>query len=102
MNTGHVDYLSDLLKEEAGTDRFRKTDCLQFGTPQLDYVGVSVLVSGITSSKLQNVMETALGSKGFQAEWDPNETVAQNIRGISPDLVEELMVGEIREVLQVI
>ena len=95
-----IDFLTDKLREKIGTTRFRKPDCLRFPSSQFDYVGLTVLVSGIVSPRLEDICVRALGRDEMMKTWDYNATLAENIRAIDEEVVEEMMIGEIREALQ--
>lgn len=95
-----IDFLTDILREKIGTARFRKPDCLRFPTSQFDYVGLTILASGIVSPRLEDICARALGRDEMMKTWDYNATLAENIRAIDEEVVEEMMIGEIREALQ--
>ena len=99
-----IDYLMDYLQQKLKLPRFRKPDCLKFpisSANKFDYVGLTVLVSGITSSpRLERICETAL-----EGEWTNTyaqyKTIADRIRDIDESVIEDMMIGEIRDALNV-
>ena len=94
-----LDFLMNELREQFETSRFRKPDCLRFSSPGFDYVGLSVLVSGISSTKLEEIFKRAMGPRTFLEKWKTGQTVTENIRELDDDYIEDLMVKEIREAL---
>jgi cell division GTPase FtsZ len=99
-----IDYLMDYLQQKLKLPRFRKPDCLKFpvsSANKIDYVGLTILVSGITSSpRLERICENAL-----EGEWTNTyaqyKTIADRIRDIDESVIEDMMIGEIRDALDI-
>lgn len=96
-----VDHLTEYLRDILGIRRFRTPACLEFTAEGFNDVGLSLLVSGISSSRLEQLCEDALGPYQKLSIWDPRATLAENICKVDEDVVEEMMIGEIREALHV-
>ena len=64
-------------------------------------MGLTVLVSGITSSlRLESICEMALGGE-WTNTFGQQKTIADRIRDIDEAVIEDMMIGEIREALNI-
>jgi len=99
MDSNRTHSLTSYVREILGNDHFRTFDCLSFDTDGLDEVGICVLVGGASSQRLTRICEQALGRRGFIEMWDMGASLTENIRNLRTEVVEDLMISEIRQAL---
>ena len=99
MDSNRTHALTSYVREAVGNDHFRTFDCLAFDTDGLDEVGICVLVGGASSQRLTRICEQALGRRGFIKMWDMGASLTENIRNLPTEVVEDLMISEIRQAL---
>ena len=101
MDFGYVDLLTSHLGEVLGNNRIRTVECMSLDTDGLDRVGLILLVSGVSPPKLVAICREALGHEKSVSAWDDSAGLAENIRNLPPQLIEDLMIDEARRSLDI-